>query len=136
MTAETPAARAWAMLTRSEDPMPPEAALDWLRQEMNTDDTAAVKSALCVAAAEELDAWAVKRGVHRKRKRIGTLPEPSTGAALRHLALGNYSLAKLQVAWVLLAVARDPMDVRAQASWFHRRLTAAVAILERIEELP
>lgn len=51
MTATHPAARAWALMTRPDDPMPVGPAVDWLREQMGTDDLRAVFLAACGAAS-------------------------------------------------------------------------------------
>lgn len=51
MATVTDAAReAWEMLSRTENPMPVPAAIDWLRQEMGTDDVKLLKKELYRAA--------------------------------------------------------------------------------------
>ena len=91
----SPAARAWAMLTDPTDPMPPQAAVDWLRQEMDTDDVAAVKRALYGAAADEVNARHVRlAGTHRPDDGTGT------GGTAAHIRRAEFDAALDRTAWL------------------------------------
>ena len=91
----SPAARAWAMLTHPTEPMPPPAALDWLRHEMDTDDVAAVKKALYAAAAE------VCGRAHREVLGYATWPDRTeTSNSCLDIRRGHFARAVRRVEFV------------------------------------
>lgn len=91
----TPAARAWAMLTHPTEPMPPQAALDWLRQEMDTDDVVAVKKALYVVAGESCGR------AHREVLGYPTWPDGTeTSSACQNIQEGHFTKAVKRVTFV------------------------------------
>ncbi len=80
---------AWTHVSRFENPMPPPAALDWLRERAGTDDTEAVLAAIRAAAVEGLFFW--------MRVAFGRHPGDSVKRFLEDVTDGQITRARRRV---------------------------------------
>lgn len=116
------AAAAWAMLVRETEPMLPHAAVDWVRQEAECEDVAAVKRALCCAAANELGELLRRLRIDARWKRENT----STARATVLLSKGRIAAAWDEMKWL--------QGVHDSGYWFEW-WTAWEATINRCREL-
>jgi len=97
----TPARFAWEALSRGA---PVYEVLDWLREQMGTDDVGAVKGALYGAAAEHIGVFGSERQVHGKPWRDSST---YTTDACREIERGAFDAADSAVSW-LTEIYTDP----------------------------
>lgn len=98
------AARAWALMLDPADPMPPEAALDWVREQAGHDDVKWIKAILFDWIGHALGEYGRYRGtglcVHQWPQPEDQLSGEQTGNAALAVAAGNWDEAVSRVAWI------------------------------------
>jgi hypothetical protein len=84
-----PAARAWEMMLAEENPMPPQAAVDWVRDVSGVEDTRIIKDALFLTAHRKLD--------RIRTDTLGTSEQSRSATACRLLAVGLFDDAEEEI---------------------------------------
>lgn len=115
------AARAWVLLTEAD--MPPEAAVDWVREESGCEDVALVKFAVFGAAAD---------AILVKISGCGLEHRPGLDAGLRISAcVNNLRAGHLDTAFSFYIQSIDERSERFGSMW--RAAVGAIAVCRRIE---
>lgn len=125
--------QAWDMMLLAENPMLPHAALDWLREKSDDDETIVIKGVLYLWAGNRLGELGDTLGVHHWLE-----PEPlpnslngtKTGRGCWRLMEGKLDEAWNSVSWILKA------NHGSSYVQFARQFKRYVDLCRALEELP
>lgn len=137
--ADGPAGRAWAMMLRDDNPMPPEAALDWLREESGVEDVAVLKMALFAFAGMRMGQVGHDEDCHtwpEGEPEFGVISGTLTGKGCWRLAEGKLDNAIKQVDWILKRHRESPTATESPFVVFASEFQRVWEMCKAIEGLP